>query len=104
MAVKTFRARSFAQFTLSEQIQILRCAQNDSERAQDDSIAAIFRSLFSPDMISQNRPRSSAPEASGLNALLPGLFVEPKGPTPVPNWRRQLRTLPGQGHFPKGLE
>jgi hypothetical protein len=28
--------------------EILRCAQNDSERAQDDSIIGFFRSLFSP--------------------------------------------------------
>jgi hypothetical protein len=45
MALKTISARAFAQFTLSEQSRILRRAQNDSERAQDDSIAAFFRSL-----------------------------------------------------------
>ena len=45
MALKTLRARSFAQFTLSEQSKILRSAQSDSEWAQDDSIAAFFRSL-----------------------------------------------------------
>ena len=28
--------------------EILRCAQNDSERAQDDSIGAFFSSLFGP--------------------------------------------------------
>jgi hypothetical protein len=68
MALKTLRARSFAQFTLSEQSRILRVvyperqceivrcaqddserAQNDSERAQDDSIAAFFRSASVPD-------------------------------------------------------
>ena len=66
MALKTLRPRSFAQFTLSEQskilrvvyperqCEILRCAQDDSERAQndrdqaqDDSIAGLFRSLSS---------------------------------------------------------
>jgi hypothetical protein len=47
MALKTLRPRSFAQFTLSEQSKILRCAQNDSEQAQDDSIAGLFRSLSS---------------------------------------------------------
>jgi len=45
MALKKLRARSFAQFTMSEQSKILRCTQNDSERAQDDSIAAFFRGL-----------------------------------------------------------
>src|ERR1019366_3269606 len=64
MALRTLRARSFAQFNLSEQskilrvvyperqCEILRCtqddserAQNDSEWAQDDSLAAFFSSL-----------------------------------------------------------
>ena len=61
MVLKILRARSFAQFTLSEQskilrvvyperqCEILRCAQDDSERAQVDSIAAFFRSLFRPE-------------------------------------------------------
>jgi hypothetical protein len=38
IALKMRRARSFAEFTLSGQSEILRCAQNDSEWAQDDSI------------------------------------------------------------------
>jgi hypothetical protein len=56
MALRTLRARSFAQFNLSEQskilrvvyperqCEILRCTQDDSERVQDDSLAAFFSS------------------------------------------------------------
>jgi len=45
IALKMLRAGSFAQFTLSGQSEILRGAQNDSERARDDSIVGFFRSL-----------------------------------------------------------
>src|ERR1017187_3526823 len=38
--------RSFAQFTLNGQTKILRCAQNDSESAQNESIAEIFCNLL----------------------------------------------------------
>src|ERR1039458_9493482 len=47
MATVTLRARSFAQFTLSGQSKILRCAQNDRERVQDDTIIGSSRKVFS---------------------------------------------------------
>jgi hypothetical protein len=67
IALRILRAISSAYFTLSRQSEILRCAQNDSERAQDDSIVGFFRSLFSPAL-----PASSKRgEKSGLMVLFP---------------------------------
>jgi hypothetical protein len=63
MATVTLRARSFAQFTLSGQSKILRCAQNDSERAQDDSIAAFSAASKAP-------PFQAAGEKSGARRHL----------------------------------
>jgi hypothetical protein len=41
--LKLLRARSFTQFASGGQNTILRCAQNDSGRAQDDSFPGLFR-------------------------------------------------------------
>src|ERR1019366_2683294 len=84
MALKTLRARSFAQFTLSEQSKILRCAQNDSERARDDGIAAFFRSLFSPAEWNRGSCGPLGPEAKLLQRLKPLISARACGGAEAP--------------------